>query len=117
MKIILEGPEDIEWAQWHSKGNAVIAGSQDGTIWMWLAHDGQCVQVFAGHEGGVNCGTFTSDGKTICTGGEDGTIRLWGPKNGQCKHVFNGYNGHDGMVTCISASESDGDLLVSGKYV
>ena len=29
--IILEGPEDVEWAEWHSKGNAVIAGSKDGT--------------------------------------------------------------------------------------
>lgn len=24
----LEGPEDIEWATWHSKGNAVLAGSK-----------------------------------------------------------------------------------------
>ena len=36
--------------------NALIAGSKDGTVWMWLAHNGQCVQVFAGHDGGVTCG-------------------------------------------------------------
>ena len=36
--------------------NAIIAGSKDGTIWMWLSHNGQCVQVFAGHDGGVSCG-------------------------------------------------------------
>ena len=53
LKQLLEGPEDIEWAEWHSKGNAVIAGSSDGTIWMWMAHNGQCLQVFAGHDGGV----------------------------------------------------------------
>ena len=52
----LEGPEDVEWAQWHSKGNAVIAGSRDGTIWMWLTHNGQCVHVFAGHDGVVRTG-------------------------------------------------------------
>ena len=23
-----------------------------GTAWMWLAQTGQCVQVFAGHDGG-----------------------------------------------------------------
>lgn len=45
---VLEGPDDVEWAQWHSKGNAIIAGSKDGTVWMWLAHNGQCMQVFAG---------------------------------------------------------------------
>ena len=31
LHILLEGPEDIEWAEWHSKGNAIIAGSKDGT--------------------------------------------------------------------------------------
>jgi hypothetical protein len=36
---------DVEWAVWHPKGNAVLAGSADGTAWMWLAHNGQCVQV------------------------------------------------------------------------
>lgn len=46
--ITLEGPEDIEWAKWHSRGNAVIAGSKDGTVWLWLAHNGQCMQVFTG---------------------------------------------------------------------
>jgi ribosome assembly protein SQT1 len=35
----------VEWAVWHPKGNAVLAGSADGTAWMWLAHNGQCVQV------------------------------------------------------------------------
>ena len=41
----LEGPDDIEWAVWHPRGNAVLAGSADGTAWMWLSHNGQCVQV------------------------------------------------------------------------
>ena len=107
----LEGPEDIEWATWHSKGNAILAGSKDGTVWMWLAHNGQCMQVLAGHDGPVTAGVFSSDGKTICTGGEDSCVRLWAPKTGQCKHVFN--NIHDEMpVTCISTHE---DLLMTGN--
>jgi angio-associated migratory cell protein len=113
----LEGPEDVEWATWHSKGNAVLAGSKDGTIWMWLANTGQCVQVFAGHDGGVTCGLFTLDGKTVCSGGEDGTVRLWAPKTGACKHNFSGEmsGGHSSSVTCIAGSE-DGDLLVTGGF-
>lgn len=113
----LEGPEDVEWATWHSKGNAVLAGSKDGTIWMWLANTGQCVQVFAGHDGGVTCGLFTLDGKTVCSGGEDGTVRLWAPKTGACKHNFSGEmgGGHSSSVTCIAGSE-DGELLVTGGF-
>ena len=46
----------------------MLAGSQDGTVWMWLALTGACMQVFAGHEAGVTCGGFTSDGATVVTG-------------------------------------------------
>ena len=103
------------------QGNAVVAGYKDGTIWMWLAHNGQCVQVFAGHDGEVTCGLFTSDGKTIASGGEDGSVRLWAPKTGQCKHVFSNtgaggatvMEGHDNIVTCIAGND-EGDLVVSG---
>lgn len=96
----------------------MVAGSKDGTIWMWLAHNGQCVQVFAGHDGEVTCGLFTSDGKTIVSGGEDGSVRLWAPKTGQCKHVFagvggGGMEGHDNIVTTIAGND-EGDLVVSG---
>ena len=111
----LDGPEDVEWAAWHSKGNAVIAGSKDGTLWMWLAHNGQCLQVFAGHEGAVSCGAFSADGKVICSGGEDGTMRVWAPKTGACKHVFD--NAHDGLITCISSSTKDPDLVLTGKLI
>ena len=111
---VLEGPEDVEWAEWHSKGNAVIAGSKDGTVWMWLTADGQCVQVFAGHDGAVSCGCFSRDGKVVCSGGEDGTVRLWAPKSGACRHVFEGHFGHEQPVTCVSSSQEDPDLLLTG---
>ena len=45
-------------------------------------------QVFAGHEGEVSCGVFTTDGTTIVSGSSDGTVRVWAPKKGVCKHVF-----------------------------
>lgn len=84
---------------------------------MWLANTGQCVQVFAGHDGGVSCGLFTLDGKSVCSGGEDGTIRIWAPKTGVCKHNFNGVmgGGHNGGITCITGSE-DGELLATGGF-
>jgi angio-associated migratory cell protein len=117
LRLVLDGPEDVEFAQWHSKGNAIVAGSKDGTIWMWLAHDGQCVQVFAGHDGAVSTGTFTSDGKLVCSGGEDGSIRVWAPKTGACKHVFDDKAGHEGLVTCIASSPKDPELLITGKIL
>ncbi len=35
----------MEWLTWHSKGNVLLAGSSDGTVWMWLATSGACMQV------------------------------------------------------------------------
>ena len=73
--------------------------------------------MFAGHDGGVSTGCFSSDGKMVCSGGEDGTVRFWAPKTGACKQVFDGRLGHDGLVTCMVACPYDPDLLLSGTYV
>lgn len=31
--------------RWHSLGNVLLTGSQDGTVWMWEASVGTCMQV------------------------------------------------------------------------
>lgn len=121
----LEGPEDVEWCQWHSKGNAVIAGSRDSTVWMWLTSTtttaagavsaGQCVQVFAGHDGAVTAGCFSSDGKTVCSGGEDGSVRIWAPKTGVCRHVFEQHTGHTMSVNCMDSHKLEPELLLTGS--
>lgn len=47
----LEGPGgSVDWVTWHPKGDVVLAGSEDFTLWMWLAQSGSCMQVFAGHK-------------------------------------------------------------------
>ena len=43
---VLDGPaEGIEWLSWHPKGDIVLAGSEDFTVWMWNASTGTCMQV------------------------------------------------------------------------
>ena len=45
-KHMLEGPDgSIEWAQWHPKGDVILAGSDDFTAWLWNAQTGTCMQV------------------------------------------------------------------------
>lgn len=103
----LEGPsDDLEWIQWHTKGNVLIAGSKDATMWMWLASTGKCMNVFAGHEASVTCGSFTGNGKAILTGSEDGSVRLWSPKDGRCAHVFGGKQGHGAPVVSMDVHPS-----------
>lgn len=93
----LEGPGGaIEWVQWHPKGNVVLAGSDDMTMWMWLASTGACMQVFSGHAGPVTAGAFTPDGKNVVSvGGEDDcTLRVWSPKTGECVTTLSGFPYH-----------------------
>lgn len=47
---------------WHSKGNALITASSDGSIWMWNGNSGENLAVFTGHEKPVNQVNFTPDG-------------------------------------------------------
>lgn len=37
----------MDWMSWHPKGDVVLAGSEDFTMWMWLAQTGACMQVGA----------------------------------------------------------------------
>jgi hypothetical protein len=36
LRISFAGPEDIEFAEWHSKGNAIVAGSKGYDNVQWL---------------------------------------------------------------------------------
>lgn len=53
----LEGPaDDVHWVVWHPKGDVVLAGSEDFSVWMWLARSGDCMQVWHGGRGGCRWG-------------------------------------------------------------
>jgi ribosome assembly protein SQT1 len=88
--LVLEGPSDVEFVSFHPRGGTVLlAGSvSDGTVWMYHAPTGRCMQVFVGHEGGATAGSFTPDGRWVVTAGQDGTCRVWAPKTGVGRHVF-----------------------------
>jgi len=110
----LEGPaKEIEWIQWHKHGNILLAGSSDGSAWMWLGPKGMFMQVFAGHEDTVHCGCFSANGKLVVTGSGDGTLRVWDPKTGRAKHKFQGHLWHQGAVVSVSAHHKR-PIVISG---
>ncbi|KAH7907704.1 ribosome biogenesis protein Sqt1 [Hygrophoropsis aurantiaca] len=77
----LQGPDEVMWLRWHPKGNVLLAGSNDTTVWLWQLPSGTTMQVFAGHTGPVQCGQFTPDGKRILTACAEGTLILWDPRS------------------------------------
>ena len=116
----LDGPSDIEWISWHPKGGTVIlAGSSDGTVWMWFVPNGNCLQVFVGHEGEVTAGGFTVDGKFAVTCGADGTLRIWAPKTGLSRHIFRNQGSDrftEAPLLCLAmGGGTDGQLAMTGS--
>ncbi|KAI0956152.1 hypothetical protein AcV7_006628 [Taiwanofungus camphoratus] len=77
----LQGPDEVMWLRWHPKGNVLLAGSNDSTVWLWQLPSGNTMQVFAGHTAPVQCGEFTPDGKRIITADAEGTLIFWDPRN------------------------------------
>ncbi|KAL5526597.1 SQT1 [Sanghuangporus sanghuang] len=77
----LQGPDEVVWLQWHPRGPVLLAGSNDGTLWLWQLPSGNTMQVFAGHSSPVQCGEFTPDGKRILTADEEGTLIFWDPRS------------------------------------
>lgn len=66
-----------------------MAGSSDGTVWMWNAELNKCMHVFAGNATTSTCGSFTSDGRTLVSGG-DGVVFVWNPKDGVAAITYGG---------------------------
>ncbi|ESK94637.1 ribosome biogenesis protein sqt1 [Moniliophthora roreri MCA 2997] len=77
----LQGPDEVMFLRWHPKGNVLLAGSNDSTLWLWQLPSGNTMQVFAGHTAAVQCGEFTPDGKRIISACADGTFILWDPRS------------------------------------
>mgnify|MGYP000871616107 CR=1 FL=1 len=80
----------IQFLEWHSKGNVIVAGSLDNSVWLWNGNNGAFLNVFQGHVGGVTCGGFTPDGKHVISASEDSTLRIWNPKTAECIHNIKG---------------------------
>jgi ribosome assembly protein SQT1 len=93
----------------------LLAGSEDGTVWMFQIPSGQCMNVFTGHSESVTCGQFTPDGKYVLSGSSDNSIIVWDPRNGTPLHKWSGQDGrfHQAPITSLSCSK-DSALILSG---
>ncbi|KDE08104.1 hypothetical protein MVLG_01586 [Microbotryum lychnidis-dioicae p1A1 Lamole] len=113
----LEGPNEVNWIDWHPKGNFLIAGGADGTVWMWKLPSGEVVHVLSGHTTPVTCGKWTPDGKKFVTCSEDSTMILWDPRNGDQLHKLSPSDARfrlDGGVNCIAINPAATVAILGG---
>ncbi|XP_061122888.1 angio-associated migratory cell protein [Syngnathus typhle] len=104
---------DLEWLEWHPCAPVLLAGTDDGNMWMWKIPSGDC-KTFQSSACQSTSGKVLPDGKRAVVGYEDGTVRLWDLKQGNCIHVIQGQDGHRGPLTCLTCNK-DGSLVLTGS--
>ena len=113
-----EGPtDDLNFIEWHPKGNVLITGGKDYLIWMFNGANGKFLNCLTGHEGEVTSAQFTviDQGKNILSSSTDKTLRLWSPLKQQCLQVIRGDGDkfHQCEIGCF-AQHYERPLVISG---
>uniref|UniRef100_A0A3Q4IC71 Angio-associated migratory cell protein n=1 Tax=Neolamprologus brichardi TaxID=32507 RepID=A0A3Q4IC71_NEOBR len=91
---------DLEWLEWHPCAPVLLAGTNDGNVWMWKIPAGDCK-------------TFQK--KRIVENYQSwiGLPRVWTSTLLQ-QIVFTGQDGHQGALTCLACNK-DGSLMLTGS--
>ncbi|KAH7097371.1 WD40 repeat-like protein [Auriculariales sp. MPI-PUGE-AT-0066] len=113
----LQGPDEVIWLRWHPRGTVLLAGANDGMVWLWQLPSGETMQVFAGHTEPVNAGTFTPDGKRIVTASSDGTLIMWDPRQPSPVWKISSSNGRfamEGGITSLAINNASTLAVVGG---
>lgn len=104
---------DLEWLEWHPCAPVLLAGTDDGNVWMWKIPAGDC-KIFQSSACQPITGKVLPDGKRAVVGYDDGKIRFWDLKQGNAIHVIKGQDGHQGALTCMACNK-DGSLVLTGS--
>ncbi len=86
----------------------LLTSSRDGSVKMWSTENGQLVQIFEGHDAGVNSAIFLDDG--IASASHNHSIRIW-DRNGDIRLTL---RGHDAPVTDL-VDLGEGKLASSSR--
>jgi WD40 repeat protein len=106
----LEGHEGVVTSlAWSPDGTRIVSGSYDGSLRIWDAQSGKCLETLEG-EKAVHCVGWDPQGRRIVSGAEDNSVRIWDSTTGECLHVM---EGHEESLRAVAWSP-DGERIVSG---
>ncbi len=81
--------------------------SRGGVVNVWDAETGKGIYSLQGHQGIVECVTFSPDSKRLASASHDRTIKLWDIGTGKESHTL---KGHTQAVSSVAFSPDGGRL-------
>lgn len=102
---------DLEWLFWHPVAQVIIAGTIDGSSWMWKIPSGDC-KTYSGPNCPSSVGRLHPDGKRVCVAYGDGSLRIWDLKSASVTHTIGDL--HSDSVTCMDVHREGSVLLTGG---
>jgi serine/threonine protein kinase len=105
---------EVNAVAWSPDDKRLASGSDDGTVQVWDAADGNNAFTYHGHSRGVDAVAWSPDGNRIASGSLDNTVQVWDAADGG--HVYT-YRGHASNVYGVDAVawSPNGKRLASGS--
>src|SRR5204862_439473 len=92
-------------------GQRLASAGRDGTVRIWDAASGKCVQTFRGHNDSVNSVAFSPDDQYVVSASEM-EVKVWNTASGDVAVTL---GGHTGNVRRVAFSH-DGQRLASASW-
>jgi WD40 repeat protein len=85
----LEGHSDgVRSVVFSHDSTRLASASDDSTIKIWDARNGDCLQTLEGHSSYVTSVVFSHDSTRLASASGDSTVKIWDARNGDCLHTL-----------------------------
>jgi WD40 repeat protein len=96
----------------HDSTKIASTVSNNNTVKIWDARNGELLNTLEGHSGEVFVVSWNHDGSKIVSGSGDSTIKIWDSPTGELLYTL---EGHSKMVCSVSWNR-DSSKIISGSF-
>ena len=96
----------------HPDGQLLLAGADNGMIYLWQFADRQLIGVCNGDQGQVSNFAFSADGRWFASAGNNGAVGIWDLQSRQALQML---RGHRGGVNTVAFHPTHNHIVASAS--